>query len=113
MAAGATCVLDTAHRAGAGFLRAWQAYADAPSNTGLLHYVALLETVHWPSADAANVSSEPAHRLTKALSALDVAGPPAPGFYRLPFDQGRVLLTLCIGPRAASLAQLVMQLHVY
>ena len=109
MAASATCILDTAFGDGSGFLRAWQAYADAPSNTGLLHYVAILEAGHWPSADAATVSSEPAHTLTKALSALCVAGPPAPGFYRLPFEQGRVLLTLCMGPRATSLAQLGMQ----
>ena len=47
--------------------------------------------------------------LGQALHALAAAGPPAPGFYRLLFDQGRVLLTLCIGPRDASLAQLAMK----
>ncbi len=109
MAAGATCILDTAFGAGAGFLRAWQANADAPSNTDLLHYVALVEADCLPGAETTTVSTESAHALAKALGALGVAGPPAPGFYRLPFDQGRVLLTLCIGPRATSLAQLGMQ----
>jgi tRNA 5-methylaminomethyl-2-thiouridine biosynthesis bifunctional protein len=52
---------------------------------------------------------EPALALGQALHALATAGPPAPGFYRLLFDQGRVLLTLCIGPRDASLAQLAMK----
>ena len=49
MAAGATCIVDTAFGAGAGFLRAWRTYADAPFNTGLLHYVALVESAHWPN----------------------------------------------------------------
>ena len=109
MAAGATCVLDTAYRAGAGFLRAWQAYTHARSGAGLLNYIGLLEADHWPSADTATVTCAPSQILVEALNALGVAGPPTPGFYRLPFDQGRVLLTLCIGPRATSLAQLGMQ----
>ena len=109
MAPGATCILDTAFGAGAGFLRAWQAFADAPSKTGLLHYVALVEADCLPGAETSTVASEPALALAKALGALGVAGLPAPGFYRLPFDQGRVLLTLCMGPRANSLAQLRMQ----
>ena len=53
--------------------------------------------------------SERAFALGLALRSLGVAGPPAPGFYRLPFDHGRVLLTLCIGPRDVSLAQLAMK----
>ena len=109
MAAGATCILDTALGAGAGFLCAWQAYTAAHLGDGLLHYVGLLEADDWPSADTTTTSSAPAQTLAKALRALCVAGPPATGFYRLPFEQGRVLLTLCIGPRAASLAQLEMQ----
>ena len=52
---------------------------------------------------------EPVLALGQALHALASGGPPAPGFYRLLFDQGRVLLTLCIGPRDASLAQLAMK----
>jgi tRNA 5-methylaminomethyl-2-thiouridine biosynthesis bifunctional protein len=74
-----------------------------------LHYVALVEADCLPGAETTTVSTEFAHALAKALGALGVAGPPAPGFYRLPFDQGRVLLNLCIGPRATSLAQLGMQ----
>ena len=109
MAAGATCIVDTAFGAGAGFLRAWRTYADAPFNTGLLHYVALVESAHWPNTDSTSASSPPAQTLAKGLSALGVAGPLKQGFYRLPFEDGRVLLTLCIGPRAASLAQLVLQ----
>ena len=53
--------------------------------------------------------SERAFALAQALRSLCVAGLPAPGFYRLPFDHGRVLLTLCIGPRDVSLAQLAMK----
>ena len=115
MATGATCILDTAFGAGAGFLRAWQDYAHALPRPAQLHYVGLIELGHWPldfSAIAqASIakSGELAQALTQALRALSIAQGPAPGFYRLPFDQGRVLLTLCLGPRDASLAQLLMQ----
>ena len=115
MATGATCILDTAFGAGAGFLRAWQDYADALPRTAQLHYVGLIELGHWPldfSAIAQATSAESgelAQALTQALRALSIAQGPAPGFYRLPFDQGRVLLTLCLGTRDTSLAQLLMQ----
>ena len=145
MAAGATCILDTAFGAGAGFLRAWQTSAPTQQRPAPLHYVGLMELDQWqstlsiflpamrkemanPSPTAAPSYTAPAHlnagrptedepdpppgpalALGQALRALGVSGPPAPGFYRLPFDQGRVLLTLCIGPRDASLAQLAMK----
>jgi tRNA 5-methylaminomethyl-2-thiouridine biosynthesis bifunctional protein len=110
VATGATCILDTAFGAGAGFLRAWQDYADALPRTAQLHYVGLIELGHWPldfSAIAQATSAESgehAQALTQALRALSIAQGPAPGFYRLPFDQGRVLLTLCLGTRDTSLA---------
>ena len=115
MAADATCILDTAFGAGAAFLRAWQDFADALPRPAQLHYVGLIELGHWPldfSAIAQATSAESGthtHALIQALGALSIGEGPSPGFYRLPFDQGRVLLTLCLGPRDASLAQLVMQ----
>ncbi len=115
MATGATCILDTAFGAGAGFLRAWQDYADALPCPAPLNYVGLLEPDRWPldfsaiAQTSSAKSGEHAQALTQALRALSIAQGPAPGFYRLPFDQGRVLLTLCLGPRDASLAQLLMQ----
>ena len=115
MANGATCILDTAFGAGAGFLRAWQDFADALPRPTQLHYVGLIEPCHWPldfSAIGQGTGAESgghARALIQALRALSIAQGPAPGFYRLPFDQGRVLLTLCLGPRDASLAQLEMQ----
>lgn len=129
MAAGATCILDTAFGAGDGFLRAWQGYADAGQRPTLLHYVGLLDADDWqlaasraststPTANykaarsskpAFHSSSERSVALGQALRSLCVAGLPAPGFYRLPLDHGRVLLTLCVGPRDASLAQLAMK----
>ena len=115
MANGATCILDTAFGAGTSFLRAWQDSADALPRPAQLHYVGLIEAGHWPSdfsaiaqARCAEVDTN-AGALTQALRALSIAQGPAPGFYRLPFDQGRVLLTLCLGPRSASLSQLLMQ----
>jgi tRNA 5-methylaminomethyl-2-thiouridine biosynthesis bifunctional protein len=105
---GATTIVDTAFGAGEGLLRAWQALSADPSKPGRLHYVALLESGHWPIGNAPYATSAAAQDLAQALGALCVAGPPKQGFYRLPFDGARVLLTLCIGPRAASLAQLAL-----
>jgi len=115
VATGATCILDTAFGAGEGFLRAWQDDAERLQRPAQLHYVGLMETGDWPLGitarpHAANAASGThAHALGQALGALSIGKGPSPGFYRLPFDQGRVLLTLCLGPRGASLAQLVMQ----
>jgi len=131
VAAGATSILDTEFGAGEGFLRAWQTYANASPGPGLLHYVGLMESDTPASASALKPKPGPvplvksqserffnpdldspggrAAALGQALRSLGIAGPPVPGFYRLPFDQGRVLLTLCIGPRDASLAQLAMK----
>ena len=115
MAAGATCILDTAFGVGAGFLRAWQDSADILPRPAQLHYVGLMESGDWPLAITARppatgaASGPQALALSQALGALSIGKGPSPGFYRLPFDQGRVLLTLCLGQRDTSLAQLVMQ----
>ncbi len=125
MASGATCILDTAFGDGAAFLHAWQAFAAGANGAGLLHYVGLIASDQWPLAVLAGSTkahhrAEPtattpachttrAFELGRSLRALNLSAPLSPGFYRLPLDQGRVLLTLCIGPRNASLAQLVLQ----
>jgi len=90
-----------------------------------LHYVSLLEADQWQLAVSAGHSTAHAGVVTaaaastfagpralalgQALQLLVAPGLPAPGFYRLAFDQGRVLLTLCLGPRTTSVAQLGMQ----
>ena len=125
MAASATCILDTAFGNGAAFLRTWEAFAHNRPEVGLLHYVGLVAPEAWPlapSADGLPISPsdagelrlagsppQPGRELDLALRALGIAGAPAAGFYRLPFHQGRVLLTLCIGPRAACLTQLQLR----
>ncbi|MGV3572964.1 MAG: FAD-dependent 5-carboxymethylaminomethyl-2-thiouridine(34) oxidoreductase MnmC [Ramlibacter sp.] len=76
-------VLQGGWNDGAEFLAAWQAWRGDAQRPGRLHYVAL---------DAAPRASGRWSGLT-------------PGFHRFPFEDGRVLLTLCVGERAAMLRE--------
>lgn len=73
------------------FLAARQAWSSGPLRPRLLHYVAV--------TPAPPVVDDPA--LARQLQGL------TPGFHRLSFDQGRVLLTICVGELAAMLRELV------
>ena len=94
--------LDTHFGCGAHFFSVWQAWANDPQAPRLLHYVAL--TAAAPSFEA--------------LSQCGLKNPPwldlidelkghwsglTPGFHRLVLNDGRVLLTLCVGELSALL----------
>lgn len=86
---------------GRDFLAAWDAWRKDPQRPGLLHFVAIEPR----PADPADLCRLP------ELEAL--CGPLraqwrglVPGFHRLAFDGGRVLLTLCVGEAAAMLREL-------
>jgi tRNA 5-methylaminomethyl-2-thiouridine biosynthesis bifunctional protein len=89
-------ILETGFGFGLNFLTTWQAWRDDPQRPRMLHYVAI---------EAYPVSCEDLLRAAAAYPEL--AGPAGllarqwhgllPGFHRLAFDGGRVLLTLCIG----------------
>lgn len=89
-------VLETGFGLGLSFLATWQAWLDDPQRPGLLHFV---------SVEAFPVSRD---ELLRAANAQPELLPLAeqlaaqwqgllPGFHRLSFEGGRVLLTLCIG----------------
>lgn len=89
-------VLETSFGLGLHFLTTWQAWRADPARPRLLHFV---------SIEAAPVSPED---LLRAAEAFPNLAPLArelaaqwhgllPGFHRLAFDDGRVLLTLCVG----------------
>lgn len=89
-------ILETGFGLGLSFLTAWQAWRADLQRPRLLHFV---------SVEAHPVSRDD---LLRAAAAYPELAPLAaelgdqwrgllPGFHRLAFDQGRVLLTLCIG----------------
>ncbi|MCD6076526.1 MAG: hypothetical protein K0R89_464 [Ramlibacter sp.] len=97
-------VLDAGFGAGLNFLSTWQAWRGDPLRPGLLHVAAIVERP--PSVD----------ELLRAANADSLLAPLAqamasqwhgllPGFHRLSFEEGRVLLTLCVGERAAMLRE--------
>lgn len=89
-------ILETGFGLGLNFLTSWQAWKDDPARPGLLHFVSIEA---WP------VSRED---ILRAAGAYEQLAPLArqlaeqwhgllPGFHRLAFEGGQVLLTLCIG----------------
>ena len=89
-------ILETGFGLGLNFLTTWQAWRADPARPRLLHFV---------SVEAHPVSAGDLVRAAGAYPELaPLAGELAaqwngllPGFHRLAFDEGRVLLTLCVG----------------
>jgi tRNA 5-methylaminomethyl-2-thiouridine biosynthesis bifunctional protein len=89
-------ILETGFGLGLSFLTVWRAWRADPQRSLLLHFV---------SIEAYPVSREDLLRAAGAYPELaELAQALAaqwhgllPGFHRLAFDEGRVLLTLCIG----------------
>ena len=102
---GAWRILDTRFGHGSRFLACWQAWQADPDRPRMLHYVALSSAPFSADALLAGIAASPelgapAHALAQQCYGL------LPGFHRLSFDQGRVLLTLCIGEIAPLLREL-------
>lgn len=95
-------ILETGFGFGLNFLTTWQAWRTDPARPRLLHFV---------SIEAYPVAREDLSRA--ALAYPELAGLAEllaaqwhgllPGFHRLSFEDGRVLLTLCIGDVQAML----------
>ncbi|WP_082448331.1 FAD-dependent 5-carboxymethylaminomethyl-2-thiouridine(34) oxidoreductase MnmC [Xylophilus sp. Leaf220] len=89
-------ILETGFGLGLNFLTAWAAWRDDPARPGLLHFVSVEA---WPVAAAdlrRAVAQEPAIAPLADLLAARWHGL-LPGVHRLGFDDGRVMLTLCVG----------------
>lgn len=98
-------ILETGFGLGLNFLAAWQAWRDDPQRPGLLHFVSIEA---WPvGSDDLLRSAAPWPGLQPLAGALAAQWwGLSPGLHRLAFEDGRVLLTLCIGDAAAALKQL-------
>lgn len=87
------------------FLCAWRAWKDDPQRPQRLHFVAV-DNRGWNGPRLHEAASAHAG-LAPLAQALDAACfGLLPGFHRLAFEQGRVLLTLCMGDARAILREL-------
>ena len=94
-------LLDAGHRDWLNFLTLWQAWRADPQRPRLLHHVALTALTAQPMPVALLPTPDPefqvlAEQLQAALWGL------LPGFHRLTFDKGCVLLTVCVGLNAGD-----------
>jgi tRNA 5-methylaminomethyl-2-thiouridine biosynthesis bifunctional protein len=89
--------LDTDFSTGTQFFEHWLAWQQDPDRPRMLHYVALCET-SCAVADLKSLGQSKTEflALTSALAGLWWGL--LPGFHRFSLDQGRVLLTVCVGP---------------
>lgn len=95
-------LLETRFAQGFNFLSTWQAWREDAQRPRMLHYVSIIATP--PDLDGilpATVLSPELLSLAKELSSQCLGL--LPGFNRLTFDGGHVLLTLCLGELTAML----------
>lgn len=97
-------VLETGFGLGLNFLAAWHAWRSDPQRPALLHFASVEA---WPVQRddlLRSVATYPALQpLAEALAAQWQGL--APGFHRHLFEEGRVLLTLCVGDIAPMLRE--------
>lgn len=97
-------ILETRFGQGFQFLNTWQAWKKDPLRPRLLHYVAL--TPAPASVDALLACATPFPELMALAKEL---APQwfglLPGFHRLTLEDGRVLVTLCVGDLTSQLRQ--------
>ncbi|RZJ05573.1 MAG: FAD-dependent cmnm(5)s(2)U34 oxidoreductase, partial [Haliea sp.] len=98
------CILETGFGLGLNFLVTWQAWKADASRPRLLHFVA---TEAFPASAADILRAAAAHPelmpLAQQLQAQ--CWGLLPGVHRLVFEDGRVLLSLCIGDTQAVLRE--------
>lgn len=101
-------ILETGFGLGLNFLVAWQAWRDDPLRPRLLHVVS---TEAYPASADDVLRAASAHPALVPL-ARQLCGQLwglLPGFHRLSFENGCVLLTLCIGDTKTLLRQLAFE----
>lgn len=98
-------ILETGFGPGLNFLTTWQSWRSDPGRPRLLHYAAIEAGPVGVDDLLRAASFEPelqplADELAQRWQGL------VPGFHRFSFDEGRVLLTLCVGDVAPMLREL-------
>ena len=89
-------ILETGFGLGLNFLTTWQAWRADPARPRMLHFVSI--EAHPVSASDVLRGAEAYPELISLARELAAQWHGLlPGFHRLAFDEGRVLLTLCVG----------------
>jgi tRNA 5-methylaminomethyl-2-thiouridine biosynthesis bifunctional protein len=101
-------ILEAGFGLGLNFLAAWRCGKDDPQRPRMLHYVSIEA---WPVAAADIVRSATDAPGLQPLADELAAGwwGLLPGFHRLAFEGGQVLLTLCIGDVQSALRELAFR----
>ena len=94
----ASIQLDIGSDSSQNFLRAWQAWLANPQRSRVLHFVVLCSRT-WHNPKTSDELKPLAGELDAQLWGM------VPGFHRLTFASGQVLLTLCIGDIVEQLRQ--------
>lgn len=95
-------ILETGYGFGLNFLTAWQAWRADPRRPRLLHFVSV-EAFPVSKDDLLRAASAHPELIELARNLVEQWHGLLPGFHRLCLDEGRVLLTLCIGDVQAML----------
>ena len=96
--------LDTGFGSGQQFLRVWDAWRQDVHRPRILHYVGLCAEAPQPEALYQEVMSRPglSGMITSLVNQCQAL---RPGFHRLSFEGGHLLLTICIGELSKLLRQ--------
>lgn len=97
-------ILATGFGSGLDFLASWHAWRGDPQRPALLHYAAI-DARPVPAGDLLRAAEcePPLQPLAEALAARWQGL--TPGFHRFAFEDGHMLLTLCVGDTAAMLRE--------
>ena len=97
-------ILETGFGLGINFLATWQAWKNDPQRPQLLHFVST-EACPASAAKLLRAAAQHTHLLPLALQLGEQWHGLLPGFHRLTFEDGHVLLTLGIGDTKALLKE--------
>ncbi len=97
-------ILETGFGLGLNFLVTWQAWQADPARPRLLHFVAT-EAFPASAADMLRAASAHPELMPLAQQLQAQCWGLLPGLHRLVFEEGRVLLSLCIGDTRAVLRE--------
>ena len=89
-------ILETGFGLGLNFLAAWRAWKDDPRRPRVLHFVSI-EALPVAAADLVRAAASDPEIAPLARELADRWWGLVPGWHRLQFEGGRVVLTLCVG----------------
>ncbi|MEP6823957.1 MAG: MnmC family methyltransferase, partial [Ramlibacter sp.] len=95
-------LLETGFATGLNFLAAWRAWKLDPARPRMLHYVG---TTAQPVEASALVAAAPSALQAMARQLAAQWYGLLPGFHRMVFEEGHVLLTLCVGDARSLLRE--------